>query len=271
MCVCVCVCTCGGVCCRTEDHLDCGQSERAVGTETEKAGLNRLPEGRSVQHSRLQPPPLDFLSLSLSLSLLHTHTCTHTHTHTHPSSWEVPGGSEAHWLIRSQVKHCPGACYKAKVNDDTHTHTHTHIHVCTTTVHVSPRFLTAHVHTHTDAQTCARLLSLSDSCSCSLLTTGISLYCIWYNDIIPSICWVVRHHARRLTYEIGVKARCYFRIRNGYGVGLIKKILFGLSAFFCVCSSFNCLLSGALLSYLLFSRSLPDALASKRSLQWSRL
>lgn len=43
-----------------------------------------------------------------------------------PSSWEVPGDSKAHWLIRSQVKHCPGACYKAKVNDDVHKHTHSY-------------------------------------------------------------------------------------------------------------------------------------------------
>lgn len=59
-------------------------------------------------------PSLDSASASHSPSL----------SHTHPSSWEVPGGTEALWLIRSQVKHCPGACYKAKVNDDARTHTH---------------------------------------------------------------------------------------------------------------------------------------------------
>lgn len=134
-----------------------------------------------------------------------------------PSSWEVPGDSKAHWLIRSQVKHCPAACYKAKVNDDVHKHTHSYSKPLSMIFFF---FVIEYADTHTGTHMSAHLLSQSDSCSCSLLTTGISLCCIWYNDIIPSICWVVRHYARRLSYEIGVPLWYYFRIWNGCGVGL---------------------------------------------------
>lgn len=75
------VCIPASVCCNKKkkkgDHLDCGQSERAVGTETQKAGLNRLPEGCSVQHRRLHPTPTpDFRSPFLSLEHMHTHMHT---------------------------------------------------------------------------------------------------------------------------------------------------------------------------------------------------
>lgn len=157
-CVLACLCKCAPVyaslrvCCKKKkNHLDCGQSERAVGTETEKAGLNRLPKGCSVHHRRLQPPPLR-LPLSLPLFCTCVHKCTHTHTH-QPPAVRSPGGSEAHWLIRSQVKHCPRACYNAKVNDKTPPSAHTRLHLW---------------QSHTFYSTCTHRYRLMDPCTATV-------------------------------------------------------------------------------------------------------
>lgn len=80
------------------------------------------------------PPPTSALPFSL------WNTCTHTHAHK-PPAVRSPGGSEAHWLIRSQVKRCPQACYNAKVNDKTLSFAHTRLHLwptgsfCSTCTH----------------------------------------------------------------------------------------------------------------------------------------
>lgn len=114
-----------------------------------------LPEVCSVQHSC--PIRLFFLSVLLSflcfLSLWFNLIQVHTHTSTPtPSSWEVPGDCETHWLIRSQVKHCPGACYRAKVNDVAYKNTSDYC------IHSSWFFRI--IYTHTLGHICVKAYSL---------------------------------------------------------------------------------------------------------------